>query len=125
MMINNNCTGLLICPVCAAPLTQVGAALRCQHRHSFDIARQGYVNLLLANRQTANLPGDTKDMLLARRAFLERGHFAPLSNTVNRAVYDYLARQPGREIINGAILDAGCGEGYYLGRLMGRLSDRL
>ena len=116
---------ILTCPVCSTHFTQAGNALRCEQGHSFDIAKEGYVNLL-----TKKLPdsmGDTKEMLLARRAFLEQGHYQPLADAVHALVYDYLKSERneigGLPILN--ILDAGCGEGYYLGRLQHALKERL
>ncbi|MER5700695.1 putative RNA methyltransferase [Micromonospora sp. NPDC002296] len=70
----------LRCPVCAEPLAEVAAgtarALRCPRRHSFDVARQGYVNLL-----TGRAPhvGDTAEMVAARVDFLAAGHYDPVS----------------------------------------------
>jgi SAM-dependent methyltransferase len=89
--------------------------LRCSNSHTFDIAREGYVNLL-----RKKLPGDTKEMLVARRDFLERNHYQPLSDMLNQLVHAYLATSSSP--IN--ILDAGCGEGYYLGRLQQYLTDQ-
>ncbi len=112
------CTHLLICPICHAHLAQVGNALRCGNAHSFDIAREGYVNLL--RKQVGPQSGDTKAMLVARRDFLARGHYRPLSDAINSLVcarlHDFVAPV--------AILDAGCGEGYYLGRMQQHLGER-
>src|SRR5450759_4497324 len=104
---------LLVCPVCHAGLRQVDAALMCANTHSFDIAREGYVNLLLQKRS-----GDAQEMLRARRNFLERGVYAPLSDAVNELARTYLQDVP--EPLH--ILDAGCGEGYYLDRLQNALA---
>lgn len=105
----------LICPVCDGGLAQTGNALKCARSHSFDIAREGYVNLLPAGRRSAGSLGDSKPMVLARRRFLERGFYQPLSDAIDELVADRLAQErSGRAT---AILDAGCGEGYYLGRL--------
>jgi 23S rRNA (guanine745-N1)-methyltransferase len=109
----------LICPVCGAGLAQEGNTLRCAQSHSFDIAREGYVNLLLVKKKLKIL-GDTKEMLRARRAFLERGHYRPLSDAINRRVHDHLART-GPAIVHTNIAEVGCGEGQYIGRLRGRL----
>jgi 23S rRNA (guanine745-N1)-methyltransferase len=99
---------LLACPFCQGALEEAGKSLVCPNRHSFDIAREGYVNLL-----RKKLPGDTREMLVARRAFLERGFYQPLSDVLNELVVTRI-----QEMEQAAyILDAGCGEGYYLGRL--------
>ncbi len=106
---------LLACPVCHTGLRLVEGALVCANSHSFDIARDGYVNLLLQKRT-----GDAKEMLRARRNFLERGFYAPLSDAVNELVLTHLQDVP--ESLH--ILDAGCGEGYYLARLRDALAPR-
>src|SRR5450755_2086683 len=96
---------LLACPLCHSGLRQVDTALTCANKHTFDIAREGYVNLLLQKRS-----GDVKEMLRARRNFLERGFYQPLSAAVNELVCTYLQDMQGPL----HMLDAGCGEGYYL-----------
>src|SRR5579859_3385793 len=111
-------THLLTCPVCAMPLSKVENMLKCASGHSFDIAREGYINLL-----RKKLPGDTKEMLVARRTFLERGYYRPLSDTINELIATNLRDDTERQHVN--ILDAGCGEGYYLGQLQHYLSAQL
>ena len=99
----------LICPICAQPLDHGEKSLVCKNGHSFDIARQGYVNLLTVQQKHSLSPGDTREQVLSRRAFLEAGFYTPISEALNRAAEDYGAR--------GEILDVGCGEGYYSARL--------
>jgi SAM-dependent methyltransferase len=108
-------SSLLTCPICTTQLAQSNNALVCSNAHAFDIAREGYVNLL-----RKQLPGDTKEMLVARRSFLERGSYQPLSDRLNQIASTYLAASTSPT----NILDAGCGEGYYLGRLQQFLADR-
>ena len=93
------------CPICSEPLGREGNSLVCPHRHSFDIARQGYVNLLTVQQKHSLDPGDTRQQVLARREFLEAGYYAPISDALNHAALRYHAQ--------GEILDIGCGEGYY------------
>ena len=102
----------LRCPVCGAPLQKTQAAFCCERRHSFDLARQGYVNLLQPGHGAA-ATGDDRDMVAARTVFLESGAYAPFSDAVNRLCLSVL-RPLGRQAV---IADAGCGEGYYTGRL--------
>ena len=102
------CLHLLRCPVCHTPMELEGAILRCAHSHTFDVAKEGYVNLLRKKQA-----GDTKEMVQARRSFLERGFYQPLADTLNTLVTAYLHEHAS--LIN--MLDAGCGEGYYLGYL--------
>ncbi|HKV86136.1 MAG TPA: methyltransferase domain-containing protein [Ktedonobacterales bacterium] len=110
----------LVCPLCAGALAVDGASLRCPARHTFDIARDGYVNLLVATQRRSSLRGDSAGMLRARRAFLERGHYAPLAQVMSAAVGDHLARSaPAGPALS--VLDAGCATGYYLGHLRAAL----
>ncbi len=102
-----NTPGFLLCPVCQEGLHQTGRTLQCCRGHSYDIAKEGYVNLLLANQKASSAPGDTKEMAVSRRFFLDQGHYDPLSDQINAIL-------GGRA---DAVLDAGCGEGYYLNRL--------
>jgi 23S rRNA (guanine745-N1)-methyltransferase len=117
----------LICPVCGGRLAQVRRTLACSQAHSFDISREGYVNLLLTSGKRPKILGDTRDMLLARRDFLDRGHYAPLSETINQRVADCLGdvSRWSEEFTPTCIVDVGCGEGYYVGRLKRQLDDQL
>ena len=99
----------LICPICAQSLRREEKRLVCPNRHSFDIARQGYVNLLAVQQKHSLSPGDTREQVLSRRAFLEAGFYSPISEELNRAALAHNAQ--------GEILDIGCGEGYYSARL--------
>lgn len=97
---------LFRCPLCAAPLERAGGAYRCPAGHSFDVAREGYVHLLPPNQKHSPLPGDGRDMVLARREFLSKEYYRPLLNTISNQILSVSGETP-------AILDAGCGEGYY------------
>ncbi|MDM4722432.1 23S rRNA methyltransferase [Micromonospora sp. WMMA1363] len=83
----------LRCPVCGAPLSEVAAgtarALRCPHRHTFDVARQGYVNLLAGR---APHVGDTAEMVAARAGFLAAGHYDLVSDALAGAATEAVAR---------------------------------
>lgn len=96
------------CPVCQQVLHRLGQQWSCENRHCFDVARKGYVNLLLAHEKVSRDPGDGMLMVESRRAFLDTGHYALLSERMNALV---AAAQPK------VLLDAGCGEGYFLYRL--------
>lgn len=93
-----------LCPVCKSKLFALASQLKCLKGHSFDIAKQGYVNLLLDNSQNKR-HGDDKLMVKSRTDFLEAGYYDPLRNALS-------------EIIGtgNTVLDAGCGEGYYTQR---------
>lgn len=81
---------------------------RCLNEHCFDIAREGYVNLLLANQKHSAMPGDNKLMINARRAFLDQGYYEPMANQIANLI---VANNPSKHL---SLHDAGCGEGYYL-----------
>lgn len=106
----------LTCPVCGSPLTKKERTCTCQLGHSFDVARQGYVNLLTVTQKHSKNPGDTRDMVLSRREFLSQGHYRPIADRVAQLLTPLLPQCP-------AFLDAGCGEGYYLSALMEHFTD--
>ena len=99
----------LLCPICFEKLDPAGKQYVCPNHHSFDVARQGYVNLLTVQQKHSLNPGDTREQVLSRREFLEAGYYAPIADTLVET-----ARELG---IRGQILDVGCGEGYYSARL--------
>lgn len=125
---------LLVCPVCAATLAADAKGLRCARGHCFDRARAGYYDLLPVGHGRSKRCGDTREMLAARRRFLEGGHFAPIATALADLVAAKLTHPPERQATRSprqrgtrarphpalpgfAILDVGCGEGYYLGCL--------
>ena len=103
----------LICPLCGNELCRQDKHYCCESGHSFDIARQGYVNLLPVQQKHSLLPGDTREQVLSRRAFLDGGYYAPIAEALLDA-----ARQYG---VSGELLDVGCGEGYYCAALSSAL----
>lgn len=92
---------ILICPVCGESLYAQGNSLVCANRHSFDRAKEGYLNLLLSGQHRSKHPGDAPQLCRARRAFLSKGYYAPLRRFVTERVR------------GDVVLDACCGEGYY------------
>jgi 23S rRNA (guanine745-N1)-methyltransferase len=97
---------LFICPLCRSPLQTDPQIWRCAQGHSFDVAREGYVNLLPVQHKHSREPGDNADMVLARRAFLQAGYYQPLRQAAAALLAPLQAR---------VLLDIGCGEGYYSG----------
>ena len=87
--------------------------------HSFDIASQGYTNLLPVQHKRSRDPGDSKEMVAARQRFLAAGFYQPIAAAVSRAV---LADLPADATFS--CLDAGCGEGYYLRQLAAAVPER-
>jgi len=99
---------ILRCPVCQLELLREEKRYACAGGHGFDIARQGYVNLLLSSHRPSRAPGDSAAMLADRRAFLDAGHYAPLRAHMLERL-DALRGDRARQ----RVLDLGCGEGYY------------
>ncbi len=101
---------MLLCPVrdCHLALERAERRVLCRRGHSFDIARSGYINLLQPQDRRSRQPGDTAAAVRARRRLHDRGVTGPLLG----AIADMLAASPG-----DIVLDAGCGDGFYLGAL--------
>src|SRR5437667_2958085 len=106
---------MLLCPVrdCHMALEHVERRLLCPRGHSFDIARSGYINLLQPQERRSKRPGDTVAAVAARRRLHDRGVTQPLLT----AIAEILATRP-----NDIVLDAGCGDGFYLGSLASQAS---
>lgn len=128
-----------LCPLCQSPLSQnalsadtasstswpqsalsqdslsqikqsAARSLRCEKNHSFDIAKEGYINLLPVQHKHSKDPGDNKAMVNARRAFLDKGFYQPLASRVTELYQQYIEQVQDKQNI---VLDAGCGEGFY------------
>lgn len=101
---------MLLCSVrgCRMPLVRDNRRLFCPRGHSFDVARSGYINLLQPQARRSKQPGDTEAAIVARRRLHDRGVTQPLLD----AIEEILGASPG-----DLVLDAGCGEGFYLGTL--------
>lgn len=106
---------LFICPVCGESLNISERKYYCVNRHSFDMAKSGYVNLMLSNQMNAKNPGDNKLMVKARNDFLEKGYYLGLLLAIEKAVMEI------SEDIK--LVDAGCGEGYYTNRIYNALKS--
>ncbi len=105
----------LACPVCSLPLSVEEKSALCPNGHSFDRAKEGYFNLLLSSSGKGH--GDDKEMLLARRLFLEKGYYEPLLCALQE---ETAKRFPQ----GGTLLDSGCGEGYYTEGITRYLKER-
>jgi 23S rRNA (guanine745-N1)-methyltransferase len=101
---------ILICPACKTPLEWRTKECLCVNGHTFDRAKEGYVNLLLSHQRRSSNPGDDAAMIQARRRFLDSGAFAPITERIQKSA---ITNQ------QSSILDCGCGEGYFLGALTG------
>lgn len=97
---------MLICPVCAGALLREERLYRCSNGHSFDLAKEGYVNLLRSSK-SGDLIGDDKLSARSRRDFLNKGYYAPLQQALCSLFADK----------SGNVVDICCGEGYYTAAL--------
>lgn len=101
------------CPICQENLTLVENSLKCNNRHSFDLAKFGYVNLAPQIKQSANYD---KENFQNRQQILEAGFY----QAVLEAISDLLASSESAT----TILDIGCGEGFYSRKLQENHSDK-
>jgi len=104
-----------LCPNCSQSLRAVNKSWVCQQGHCFDIAKQGYVNLLQVQDKRSKQPGDSKVMIQSRRKFLEQGYYDPLLRKLHQVIQAVQALAVTEN--NPDWLDMGCGEGYYVGKL--------
>ncbi|NLS14528.1 23S rRNA (guanine(745)-N(1))-methyltransferase [Vibrio sp. SM6] len=95
------------CPLCHLPLALEQRTYRCANNHQFDVAKEGYVNLMPVQHKRSKDPGDNKEMMQARRRFLASDHYNPLRQHVASLCVEHLQNTSGQ------LLDIGCGEGYY------------
>lgn len=90
----------MLCPICKKKLEKNEKTYKCINNHSFDISKQGYINLMLNSKNS----GDNKEMINSRHDFLNKGYFEPLSKEICQVINSLSVNN---------ILDVGCGEGYY------------
>ena len=113
----------LACPLDNKKLKQTGKQLVCENGHCFDIARQGYVNLLPVQHKRSKQPGDSKAMVLARTNFLNTGCYLPVAKKLNEIVSARIINDASINHKDNCILDAGCGEGYYFDFIFNSLKN--
>jgi len=111
----------LACPLDGLPLNVNDKQLACPSGHSFDVARQGYINLLPVQQKRSKNPGDSKEMIVARTAFLNTGVYTPIADKFDEISYELITGCKSEDI---CLLDAGCGEGYYLEHLLHYLDHK-
>lgn len=122
----------LLCPYCQSPLLPDAKTWLCDGslnakgtRHPFDVARQGYVNLLPVQNKKSKAPGDSQESIDARHRFLNQGFYQPLQQLIARLVNqdsEHLAEVVQSKLNTQTWLDVGCGEGYYTGAIAEALS---
>ncbi|MBP3332904.1 MAG: methyltransferase domain-containing protein [Clostridia bacterium] len=106
---------MLICPICKSKLTREPSRYLCEKGHSHDISKYGHVNLLMS--QKGGNHGDSREMLLSRKNFLDSGAYSPLRNALADSVS---AVSEGKSTLS--LLDSGCGECYYTSLIKDELS---
>jgi 23S rRNA (guanine745-N1)-methyltransferase len=117
---SNQSDPLLCCPVCDGHIARSETLCTCEQGHSFDVARHGYVNLLLPHQRNSKQPGDSREMVQARSRLLNEGYYQPISDALNKVISTQLLASDATTAAR--VLDVGCGEGYYLARLHDTLS---
>ncbi len=117
---------MLKCPNCNKVLKIIDKSYKCENNHSFDISKYGHINLLLSNQKNSKAPGDNKEMVIARKGFLDENYYSGISNRVNEIINHYVLENPdlNKEDSEINILDTGCGEGYYTERLRKSLEEK-
>ncbi|MCK4840492.1 MAG: 23S rRNA (guanine(745)-N(1))-methyltransferase [Methylococcales bacterium] len=97
------------CPLCQLPLTQhlPSKGYYCKNKHHFDLAKEGYLNLLAVQHKKTKEPGDSRAMMRSRRNFLEAGFYQHVAEAIAHMIDKHRDKTPM------SILDMGCGEGYY------------
>ena len=113
----------LRCPLDAMPLVLEDGSLICDNGHRYDIGKQGYANLLSVQHKRSLNPGDSKDMVSARQSFLSAGFYEPIATSVMHSVSQAAKSPAAKSPVT--VLDAGCGEGYYLHYLTEHNGDPL
>jgi 23S rRNA (guanine745-N1)-methyltransferase len=103
------------CPSCSDVLLLNNKVWVCTNGHSYDVAKEGYVNLLLAQHKNSKQPGDNKEMVNGRRAFLDQGFYKPLADSISKIFNQHLTTIADQSEVN--FFDAGCGEGYYMSQV--------
>ncbi len=106
------------CPLCSQSLALKAHSWVCDNHHQFDCAKEGYVNLLPVQFKRSKEPGDSAEMISARRDFLDAGFYQPMRDKVAQLVAEYLPKD------NPQVLDIGCGEGYYTYQIYQQLKSK-
>lgn len=106
------------CPLCYQSLTLHDHSWCCENNHQFDCAKEGYVNLLPVQFKRSKEPGDSAEMISARREFLDAGFYQPMRDKVAEVIQTLLSEN------NCTVLDIGCGEGYYTEKIYQELKER-
>ena len=114
----------LACPIDGLLLDVHEKQLVCENGHVFDIARQRYVNLLPVQHKRSKHPGDSKEMVVARTQFLSSGLYEPIAKQLADITFAQMSDLLGTEKGEICLLDAGCGEGYYLDFIFNAIQEK-
>ena len=106
--------GILVCPICKKELNKIDKKEICENNHSFDYAKEGYLNLHIS--KNSKNPGDDKVMVNSRREFLDKGFYVEISEKVNELLKANIT-------IGDKLLDVGAGEGYYTNKMAKALNE--
>lgn len=107
---------LFTCPACKQTLHRDNTNYACANNHRFDAAKEGYVNLLLAQKKRSKNPGDDNTMMACRHAFLNAGYYDFLADALGQTIHDHALNTSPSPLTLGktrTLLDIGCGEGFY------------
>ena len=107
----------LICPIDKLQIELINSTLKCGNNHCYDIAKQGYVNLLPVQFKKSKHPGDSREMITARREFLNSDKYLPIAEELESILKSNLNNN------TNFIVDAGCGEGYYLDYIHSKIQN--
>lgn len=107
---------ILSCPTCKEQLILSEKSYICINKHSYDISKEGYVNLFLHSKGEEKPSGDSKEMINARHIFLNKGYYDSLKNALLNITNKY-------SVENSVIVDIGCGEGYYTANISDFLAN--
>ena len=114
---------IIRCPNCKNILLPKPNCLQCEKGHSFDIAKEGYINLILANQKKKNNAGDNISMIKNREAFLSSGNYNFLSEEIETLLSKYKNNISNSKQDKTTLLDLGCGSGYYTRSLINKYSN--
>ena len=110
-------TTLLTCPICESSLSREANSLICEKNHCFDFAKEGYINLLPPQHKKTKEPGDNKEMIRCRKAFLQNGYYEFLAPKVLEVINEFHDTNS-----QSNFLDSGCGEGYFTDKIEKQLN---
>lgn len=112
---------VFICPVCKSSMERNEKNYICSNGHSFDLSKDGYINLMPSSKARGNA-GDNAEMMAARTRFLNKGYYCCLK--------DELAKLSAKTVSSKSyeqpplLVDAGCGEGYYTSGIAAYLKEK-